>query len=73
MEVMIINGNRYLINTDASDEVQDMDCKRIMDQYPDDAVIVWEETPRPSDLELFSLDEIRMKGRLMATFDEYLN
>ena len=73
MEIMIIQGNRYLINTEASDNFQDVECKRIMDQYPDDAEITWDESPSKEDLSTFSLKEIRMKEELMSTFSKYLN
>jgi hypothetical protein len=48
--VLIVNEHRYLINQMVSDHVQDMDCKRILKQYPEDAIVDWDENPTREDL-----------------------
>ena len=39
MEVMIVNGNRYLINTNVCAKAQDDNAERILKNYPQDAII----------------------------------
>jgi len=39
MTTMIINGDRYLINTEMSDKAQDEVVQRILERYPNDADI----------------------------------
>lgn len=50
--VLIVNGHRYLINMMVADNVQDADCKRILKQYPEDAIIDWDENPTKQDMGL---------------------
>ena len=42
MEVMVINGNRYLINTDLAQHVLDGVCEDILKWYPSDANVEFE-------------------------------
>ena len=48
-EVLIVNGNRYLINMQVADNVQEAACKRILKQYPEDAIVDWDESPTEQD------------------------
>jgi len=47
--ILVVNNNRYLINTMVSDLSQDKACQRILSEYPDDAEIHF-ETPTKEDL-----------------------
>jgi len=42
MEVMILNGRRYLINTQVTDG-GDHQCEHLLKQFPDDVEIDWDE------------------------------
>ena len=48
--ILVVNGNRYLINTMVSDLSQDKDCQTILQDFPDDADIHF-ETPTKEDLQ----------------------
>lgn len=50
MEVLIVNGNRYLINTDVCDKAQDEACERILKNYPADADVDWDENVTMQDV-----------------------
>ena len=39
MTVMVVNGHRYLINTDMCDKAQDENTERILKHYPHDAIV----------------------------------
>ena len=39
MTTMIVNGDRYLINTEMSDKAQDEIVQRILERYPNGADI----------------------------------
>ena len=54
MEVMILNGRRYLINTQTHDG-GDYQCEHLLKQFPPDAEIDWDEA-KPSDF----TNEIRL-------------
>jgi len=43
MIVMIVDGNRYLINTDASAAHQEKTCKDILIDFPNDCFIEWDK------------------------------
>jgi len=47
MQVMVVNGNRYLINPES--KACDSTCERILEQYPKDAVVEFEE-PKLKDV-----------------------
>lgn len=47
--ILVVNENRYLINTMVCDLSQDEDCQRILSDFPDDAEIHF-ETPTREDL-----------------------
>ena len=47
--ILVVNGNRYLINTMVSDLAQDKDCQIILQDYPKDADIYF-TTPTKEDL-----------------------
>ena len=47
--ILVVNENRYLINTMVSDLSQDKDCQRILSEYPEDADIYF-TTPTKEDL-----------------------
>ena len=47
--ILVVNENRYLINTMVCDLSQDKDCQRILSDYPEDADIHF-ETPTKEDL-----------------------
>ena len=49
MEVMVVNGKRYLINTDLDDHVLDGVCGDILKWYPLDANVEF-EAPKMADL-----------------------
>ena len=42
MEILIINGRRYLINTQVTDG-GDYQCEHLLKQFPPDAEIDWDE------------------------------
>jgi len=48
--VLVVNNNRYLINTMVSDLSQDKACRQILQDFPDDAQIHF-ETPTKKDLQ----------------------
>jgi hypothetical protein len=54
MEILIINGRRYLINTQVTDG-GDYQCEHLLKQFPPDAEIDWDEA-KPSDF----TNEIRL-------------
>ena len=54
MEILIINGRRYLINTQVTDG-GDYQCEHLLKQFPLDAEIDWDEA-KPSDF----TNEIRL-------------
>lgn len=47
LTILIVNNNRYLINTES--KYSDKRCQEIIDSYPDDAVIDFDEV-RMSDV-----------------------
>jgi hypothetical protein len=49
MTVMVVNGNRYLLNTDMCEKAQDETAQRILSDYPHDAIIEF-DTPKIEDL-----------------------
>ena len=49
MEVMVVNGKRYLINTDLADHVLDGVCRDILKWYPSDANVEFDDV-KPSDI-----------------------
>ena len=49
MEVMVVNGKRYLINTDLDDHVLDGVCEGILKGHPLDANVEF-EAPKMADL-----------------------
>ena len=49
MEVLIINGDRHLINTTMCDKAQDEVTQRILSGYPKDAQVDWDDTPTIQD------------------------
>ena len=54
MQILIINGRRYLINTQVTDG-GDYQCEHLLKQFPPDAEIDWDEA-KPSDF----TNEIRL-------------
>ena len=48
--ILVVNSNRYLINTMVSDLSQDKACQAILQDYPADADIHF-ETPTKEDLQ----------------------
>ena len=46
--VLVVNENRYLINTMVIDLAQNKDCERILSEYPSDADVHF-ETPSLKD------------------------
>lgn len=48
--ILVVNENRYLINTMVSDLSQDKACETILQDYPDDAEIHF-EIPTKEDLQ----------------------
>ena len=38
-KVLLVNGNRYLINVGVSDLLQDHQCQQILRYYPEDAEV----------------------------------
>jgi hypothetical protein len=48
--ILVVNNNRYLINTMVSDLSQDKACQTILQDYPDDAQIHF-EIPTKEDLQ----------------------
>ena len=48
--ILVVNNNRYLINTMVSDLSQDKDCQRILSEYPEDADVYF-TTPTKEDLQ----------------------
>jgi hypothetical protein len=42
MTTMIVNGKRYLLNTEMCDKAQDETAQRILGAYPKDAVVEFE-------------------------------
>ena len=63
MEVLIVNSVRYLINTNTPQHHQDKDCQRIISQYPQDAIIEWDEVPTKEDLRTLSLKDLVSKNK----------
>ncbi len=47
--VLVVNNNRYLINTMVCDLSQDKACQSILQDYPEDADIYF-DTPTKEDL-----------------------
>ena len=47
--ILVVNNNRYLINTMVSDLSQDKACEAILREYPEDADISF-EVPTKEDL-----------------------
>ena len=47
--ILVVNDNRYLINTMVSDLSQDKACEAILREYPEDADISF-EVPTKEDL-----------------------
>jgi len=45
MQVMVVNGDRYLINPES--KACDRTCERILKQYPQDAVVEFEDVKLP--------------------------
>ena len=58
MEVMIINGDRHLVNTTMCDKAQDETCKRILSGYPADAIVEWDENPTIQDVAPTTLSQL---------------
>ena len=58
MEVLIVNGKRYLINVDVSDQAQDEAVERILKDYPADAEVDWDEVLREEDYMPMTLNQI---------------
>lgn len=58
MEVLIVNGNRHLVNTSMCDKAQDETCQRIIKGYPQDAIVEWDESPTLQDVSPTSLSDI---------------
>ena len=56
MEVMIVNGKRYLIN-DTSPAV-DLDCQIILAGYPKDAVIEFDEVRNEDVISKININQI---------------
>ena len=48
--ILVVNNNRYLINTMVSDLSQDKACQTILQDFSDDAEIHF-ETPTKEDLQ----------------------
>ena len=48
--ILVVNNNRYLINTMVSDLSQDKYCQFILSDYPEDAEIHF-EVPTKEDLQ----------------------
>ena len=48
--ILVVNNNRYLINTMVTDLSQDKACEAILQDYPEDAEIHF-ETPTKEDLQ----------------------
>ena len=48
--ILVVNENRYLINTMVSDLSQDKACQNILQDFPDDAEIHF-EIPTKEDLQ----------------------
>jgi len=49
MITMIVNGDKYLLNTEMCQKAQDETAQRILSVYPKDAIIEF-QTPRSEDL-----------------------
>lgn len=47
--ILVVNNNRYLINTMVSDLSQDKACEAILREYPEDADVSF-EIPTKEDL-----------------------
>ena len=58
MEVLIVNGHRHLINTEVEEHVKDFECERILKQYPEDAIVDWDENVTKEDVMPLSLSDI---------------
>ena len=63
MEVLIVNGNRYLINTDVSNDTQDETCKRILKDFPHDAIVEWDENVTMQDVLPMTVHELINKNK----------
>ena len=50
MEVLIVNGNRHLINTSVQEGAQDQICKTIISGYPEGAIIDWDTNVKLEDV-----------------------
>lgn len=50
MEVLIVEGKRYLINTNVSEKAQDEACERILEGYPADAEVDWDDNVTMEDV-----------------------
>ena len=48
--ILVVNNNRYLINTMVSDLSQDKACQAILQDYPADSEIYF-DTPTKEDLQ----------------------
>jgi len=58
METLIVNGKRYLINTEVEEHVKDFECERILKQYPADAIVDWDHNVTMEDIMPLSLSDI---------------
>ena len=58
METLIVNGKRYLINTEVEEHVKDFECERILNQYPADAIVDWDHNVTTDDVMSLSLSDI---------------
>ncbi len=61
MEVMIVNGTRYLINTQASAHVVDQTCEDILKHYPQDVTVEWDENVTRDDIMPLTLSQLKNK------------
>ena len=49
MKVLVVDGNRYLINTELAQHVLDGICEDILKYYPPDATVEFDDV-KPSDI-----------------------
>ena len=68
MQVIIIDGNRHLINTQAIDSVQDYVCDKILKHASKDAVIDWDENVTLDDVLPLTVQQLINKSKLTLTY-----